>query len=104
MSLSHDLLKKYWGHDSFRSLQKETIDSILSGQDTLVILPTGSGKSLCYQLPALMAKGVCLVVSPLIALMKDQVQQLRKKKHSSSSIIQRTERRRKQRNLSERFG
>lgn len=86
MSLSHDLLKKYWGHDSFRPLQKEAIDSILAGRDTLVIMPTGSGKSLCYQLPALIAKGVCLVVSPLIALMKDQVQQLNKKNIPAAAL------------------
>lgn len=86
MSLSHDLLKKYWGYDSFRNLQREAIDSILGGKDTLVILPTGSGKSLCYQLPALMAKGVCLVVSPLIALMKDQVQQLNKRNIPAAAL------------------
>jgi ATP-dependent DNA helicase RecQ len=86
MSLSHDLLKKHWGHDSFRGLQQEAIDSILGGKDTLLIMPTGSGKSLCFQLPALMAKGVCLVVSPLIALMKDQVQQLNKKNIPAAAL------------------
>ena len=76
-SLKHSTLLHFWGHHSFRPLQSEAIDSLLEGSDTTVLLPTGAGKSLCYQLPALLLEGTALVVSPLIALMRDQVQQLR---------------------------
>jgi ATP-dependent DNA helicase RecQ len=74
-----ELLQKYWGHKSFKPLQEESIDSITSGVDTVGLFPTGSGKSLCYQLPALSSKGLVLVVSPLIALMEDQVKNLKDK-------------------------
>ncbi len=70
------ILQKYWKHDQFRSLQNEIIDSVVSGKDTLAILPTGGGKSICFQVPALMKDGICLVISPLVALMKDQVTNL----------------------------
>lgn len=82
-----EILKNYWGYDDFRESQREIIESIIQGKDTLAILPTGSGKSACYQLPALIAKGVCLVVSPLIALMKDQVQQLNEKNIPSACLF-----------------
>ncbi|HKO77959.1 MAG TPA: ATP-dependent DNA helicase RecQ [Flavobacterium sp.] len=70
------ILQKYWQHNSFRSLQKEIIDSVLSGEDTFALMPTGGGKSICFQVPALMNEGICLVISPLVALMKDQVANL----------------------------
>jgi ATP-dependent DNA helicase RecQ len=80
------ILKKYWGHHSFRPLQEEIIQSILNGKDTLALLPTGGGKSICFQVPAMVTEGVCLVVSPLIALMRDQVQNLRKRGITAASL------------------
>jgi ATP-dependent DNA helicase RecQ len=73
------ILQKYWKHDQFRPLQNEIIDSVLKGQDTFALMPTGGGKSICFQVPAMMKEGICLVISPLVALMKDQVANLQKR-------------------------
>ncbi len=75
----HEILKKYWGYSAFRTGQEEIIQSIIRNKDTLALLPTGGGKSICFQVPAMAKDGLCLVISPLIALMNDQVQNLHKK-------------------------
>jgi ATP-dependent DNA helicase RecQ len=79
MAEVHDILKRFWGYDSFRPLQEDIIHSVLNGKDTLAVLPTGGGKSICFQVPAMAREGLCIVVSPLIALMKDQVENLKKR-------------------------
>ena len=76
MSEALQILQKYWKHDNFRTPQEAIIQSVLDGNDTFALLPTGGGKSVCFQIPAMMLNGICLVISPLIALMKDQVQNL----------------------------
>jgi len=78
MSDYHDTLRKYWGYNSFRPLQEDIIRSVLAGRDTLGLMPTGGGKSLTFQVPAMTLPGLCLVITPLIALMKDQVENLKK--------------------------
>ena len=82
----HEILAKYWGYDSFRDKQEDIIQAVLSGKDTLALLPTGGGKSICFQVPALAKDGLCLVVSPLIALMQDQVSNLKKRNIKALSI------------------
>lgn len=86
MQASREILLKYWQHNSFRPLQEDIINSVLAGNDTLAILPTGGGKSICFQIPALQMEGVCIVITPLIALMKDQVEQLKKRGIKAAAI------------------
>jgi len=84
---THQILKQHWGFDVFRPMQENIINSILAGNDTLALLPTGGGKSICFQVPAMCLQGVCIVVTPLIALMKDQVENLQKKNINAIAIF-----------------
>ena len=86
MSIYKSLLKKYWGYDDFRGIQREIIESIGSGHDTLGLMPTGGGKSITFQVPALAREGTCVVITPLIALMKDQVENLRRRGIRAAAI------------------
>ncbi|HNG89607.1 MAG TPA: DEAD/DEAH box helicase, partial [Saprospiraceae bacterium] len=82
----HDILKQHWGYPDFRPLQEDIVRSVLAGRDTLALLPTGGGKSVCFQVPALCMEGICLVVTPLIALMRDQVQHLQQRGIAAAAI------------------
>ncbi|MGL5636279.1 MAG: DEAD/DEAH box helicase, partial [Bacteroidales bacterium] len=79
MTIFENILKEHWGYDTFRPLQGDIIQSIYDGKDTLGLMPTGGGKSLTFQVPALAMEGVCVIVTPLIALMRDQVDNLKKR-------------------------
>ena len=85
--LTRSVLQQYWGYPSFRPLQEDIVDAVVAGHDTLALLPTGGGKSICFQVPAMAMEGICVVVTPLIALMKDQVAHLQAKRIPAAAIF-----------------
>lgn len=93
MDTPTEILFKHWGYKDFRPLQEDVIQSVLSGKDTLALLPTGGGKSICYQVPGLMMEGICIVVSPLLALINDQVRSLRDKGIQAETVNSQVSRR-----------
>ena len=86
MDQFEEILQRYWGYTSFRSVQRQIIESVHGGTDTLALMPTGGGKSITFQVPALAKDGICLVITPLIALMKDQVEQLKRRGIKAEAI------------------
>ena len=81
------ILQKHWKHEKFRQPQEQIIQNVLEGKDSLALLPTGGGKSICYQVPGMMLNGICLVISPLIALIQDQVENLEKKNIKAIALL-----------------
>ena len=86
MKTVQEILKQYWGYTQFRPQQLEVIEAVLEGKDVLTLLPTGAGKSLCFQVPTLYQNGICVIISPLIALMQDQVKDLKAKNISAVNL------------------
>ena len=86
MKNPHQILEEYWGHPQFLAKQEEIITTVINGRDTIGLLPTGGGKSVCFQIPAIAKEGICIVVSPLVALMEDQVSTLKNKGIKALSI------------------